>query len=148
MFFSLFVVLFKGCCTVSKDLGTHGLITPKVIGFNKKQVSDALIPERTCVIFDTNLYNNIVKYFYKDTDNPELNELMYGVKLYFMRNPALWASMFVELRVWNRDDFANHLATKHNILLSNYLDEELNKDVVFIDPISIVQLAHADVDKQ
>ena len=127
-------------------MGTHGLITPKVVGFNKKQVSDALIPSGTCVIFDNKLYKQIVNYFYGDTENPELNELMYGVKLYFMRNPALWASMFVELRVWNRDEFAHHLATEHGILLSNYLDEELNKDVVFIDPISIVQLAHSDVD--
>jgi hypothetical protein len=54
--------------------------------------------------------------------------------------------MFRELRVWSRDDFANHLANNHKILIDNYLDTEKNKDIILIDKESIVYFSHADSD--
>ena len=130
-----------------KAAGVGSLLTPKVFGFSKKQSTDPLIPPHTCVIFDDRVYNKLMEYCFEDCENPELSYLMNGLKLYFMRNPCLWMTMYQELRVWNRDDFAHHLATKHNILLDNYLCSKRNKDIILIDVDSIVFFAHADSDK-
>lgn len=132
---------------VVKNLGTYGLLTPRIFGFSKKQSTDPLIPPNTCVIFDQNLYEKLYDWSFSESENPDLDFLMHGIKLYFMRNPCLWLTMFRELRVWNRDDFARHLAENHGILLKNYLDEKRNRDIILIDPLSIVFFSHADADK-
>ena len=132
----------------SGQMFVQKLLKPEVMGFSKKQVSDPLIPPNTCVIFDEKLYQKLVDYTFQDSEIPELDYLMNGVRLFFMRHPALWLTQAKNLRVWTRDDYARHLATEHGIMIHDYLDAERNKDIIFIDVDSVVRDSHADVDKQ
>lgn len=131
-----------------KNLGTYGLLTPQVYGFSKKQSVDPLIPPKTVVIFDQALYDDLYNYCFQDSECPALDYLLNGLSLFFMRHPALWQTQFEELRVWNRDDFANHLASNHKIILHEYIDADRNKDIILLDVHSVVLKSHADVDKR
>ena len=132
----------------SGQMFVQKLLKPEVMGFAKKQVSDPLIPSNTCVIFDEKLYQKLMDHTFQDSEMPELDYLLNGLRLFFMRHPALWLTQAKNLRVWNRDDYARHLAVEHGIMINDYLDASRNKDIIFIDVDSVVRDSHADVDKQ
>ena len=139
-------ILYTG--NTGSQMLVQKLLKPEITGFSKKQVVDQFLPPNTCVIFDQQLYNNCVKEMYKNSDDPDYDYLINGLRFDHIRNPVLWISQYADLRVWTRDDFAHHLAVNHNIQLDQYLDTERNKDIIFIDIYSVVEKGHADNDKQ
>ena len=75
-----------------------------------------------------------------------LNEALDDVPLgIFMRNPMLWNSQIMVRKMWSIEHFRAYLNVYHNIDLDTYLDDYFNKDLLIMNPETVLQ-AKADSD--
>ena len=92
-----------------------------------KQSSDWILPDNTCVIMCNKTYNRALESALKDTNHNLLVNGFYG---FHGRSPFLWSEQCCPVNIWNQDDFRMYLHAKYNIKLENYIDINLNNDVI------------------
>ena len=152
----------------------QSFIKPRIPGFSLKQVVDSLVPNDVILVTNKHLYNralkqsgfthifnpsaevnhvDVLKLCSEVRDNSSrqsckellteaLNDVPLGI---FMRNPMLWTSQIMVRKIWSIEHFRAYLNIYHNIDLDTYLDDYFNKDLLIMNPETVLQ-AKADSD--
>ena len=97
------------------------------------------------VIMCRKTYDKVIKTVYGEGEDAVLNELTTKLRGIQCRNPVLWLSQVMNMRVWNADEFSYHLATTYGIRLEEYLPPKYNQDLILLDVYSVLQ-SRSDVD--
>lgn len=121
------------------------LSRPEIPGFAFKQVTDWILPEKTCVVMCNKTYNRAIKDALGS--NYTQHEKALGFWGMHIRAPSLWRKQLCALRIWNQDDFRIFLHTKYNINLEDYINPEFNDDIVLFSN-DVLENSQSDVDKQ
>ena len=58
---------------------------------------------------------------------------------------TLWSEQACPVQIWNQDDFRIYLHAKHNIPLEDYIDVNLNNDVMIFSN-NVLEKSQSDVD--
>ena len=121
----------KGLLFSSEDAAVmliQKLSRPEMPGFAFKQVTDWILPPNTCVVMCNKTYNKAINNALGDDASKQ--ELMHGFYGLHVRAPSLWRLQNIPVRIWNQDDFRIYLHCKHGIKLEDYINTELNNDIV------------------
>lgn len=169
--FNAYVNTLKGVLFSSDGEAQHlvqTFIKPKILGCNLKQVAESYLPDSTVVILDKHIYNKLKKASLEGAETPvssadimlasvaqstsqsELeslfNEFVKSCPMVLgIRNPSLWKTQNLALRVWDTATFELYLHIFHKKSIGEVINVSKNRDVL-LTSIDILVHSHGDSD--
>lgn len=129
----------------AKEMRVTTFSNPHMQGFAMKQSVDVLLPPNTLVITDDKLYQNI-EYDCFGKERGPVESLQHGLYGLHVRNPSLWRTQLVRVKIWSYDDYRIYLMNQYGISIEKYLLKEQNKSILLFSK-NVLGAEHSDVDK-
>lgn len=127
----------------SSEMNITALSRPMVPGIAMKQSVDVLLPNNTVLIACNKTYQKALKNCYGE--DADLEVLKYGFHGFHVRNPSLWRTQLVKLKIWSADDYRVYLMSRYGISLDQYLLTSQNKDLIIFSK-DVFAAEHSDSD--